>query len=94
MLARQARGEFDSANAALKTVFSLLVSLAVADEEYAHLKTATYILTTTVGAETIDGLWFHGEITGGVRGREHRGVGRPSPRCSDEYRASSANASR
>ena len=74
MLARQARGEFDSANAALKSMFSLLgaglrgayaglVSLAVADEEYAHLKTATYILTATVGAETIDGLWFHGEIT-------------------------------
>lgn len=86
MLVWQVWVEFDSANAALKTMFSLLgvglcgtyaglVSLAVTDKEYTHLKTAIYILTAIVGAEVIEGLWFHGEITAASTGADFAQVG-------------------
>ena len=86
MLAWQVWVEFNSANAALKAMFSLLgvglcgtyaglVSLAVTDREYAHLKTAIYILTAIVGAEVVEGLWFHGAITAASTGGDFAQVG-------------------
>ena len=86
MLIWQVWVEFNSANAALKAMFSLLgvglcgtfaglVSLAVTDGEYAHLKTAIYVLTAIVGAEVVEGLWFHGAITAASTGGDFAQVG-------------------